>query len=320
MFILGYEEETPPESFLRLVEEGLGGVIFFTRNIKSREQFQNAVELIKSRKNPELPLFLSIDQEGGRVERTLNLHCGSKYLNARTAAEKGEEFVAEQTSQIAAELKDFGLNMNFAPVLDVDTNPKNPVIAERSYSSDPQIVSKIGEISAKTYLENGILPVGKHFPGHGETSVDSHVAMPELGLSLEELEKTHIAPFKSLINKGVLPVVMAAHIHYTAFDSQKTPASISKNVLTGYLRGDLGFDGLIISDDMVMGGITGFTPFEACKKGIEAGINMFIYRDASPETLCLIDKITAAVERDEIDINKVEESLKLIRQAFTWVC
>ena len=308
MFILGYEEEIPPESFLRLVKKGLGGVIFFTRNIKTVQQFKNAVHTIKTAEKPAIPLFLSIDQEGGRVERTLNIHNGSHYLSAQAAAEKGEEFVKVQTQNIANELKEFGLNMNFAPVLDVNTNPKNPVIAERSFSSSPELAAKFGKICAKTYLENGIIPVGKHFPGHGETSVDSHKAMPVLDLSKQELEAVHIKPFEELIKADLLPAIMVAHIHYTAFDKNKIPASISKNVIENYLLKKLDYKGLVISDDMVMGGIKGFSSFEACKRGIEAGINLFIFRNADEQTKDLIERLALAAENGSVDTSKIDDS------------
>lgn len=317
MFIIGYEGEDPLScpNFLDALGKGLGGVIFFTQNIKTREQFKKSVSDIKKH-SKTLP-FLSIDQEGGRVERTLNLYDGQKYLCARDAAQKGEDFVAEQTTAIAKELKDFGLNMNFAPVLDVDTNPDNPVIAERSYSNNPEIVTKMGAVSAKTYLENGIIPVGKHFPGHGETSVDSHIDMPELHLTLEELEKTHILPFKALIK--TLPAIMIAHIHYTAFPTP-LPASISKPIIDGYLRKTLKFDGLVISDDMVMGGIKKFSPIDAVTKGIEAGVNMFIFRNSDEATIDLIEQVIKKVRAGEIDIAKIEESFEKIKKIKSNCC
>lgn len=312
MFILGYEEDMPSDEFLKLIDDGLGGVIFFTRNIKTPEQFKSAVKKIKSHENRQNPLILSIDQEGGRVERTLNIYNGSHYLSAKDSAQKGTEFVEQQTKNIAFELKNFGLNMNFAPVLDVNTNQDNPIIGNRSYSQNPDKVIKFGSIAAKTYLENGITPVGKHFPGHGDTSVDSHKAMPVVDSNLEELEKTHIKPFKALIDKELLPAIMVAHIHYKAFEEKPLPASVSKNVIQNYLRNKLNFNGIVISDDMVMGGIKGFSSFEACKLGIDAGINMFIFRDANKETLELIDKLTLETEKGNIDISKINESIEKI--------
>ncbi len=311
MFILGLSGDSLLENpnFLNALKSNLGGAIFFTQNINSEDKFKKLVQDINQ--NAMSPLFLSIDQEGGRVERTLNLHNGPKYLNARESAKNGIEFVEKQTLRIAEELKLFGLNMNFAPVLDVDTNPNNPIISERSYSSNPDVVVEFGRIAAQVYLNNGIIPVGKHFPGHGETSVDSHLAMPELNLSLEELEKIHIKPFKELIKE--LPAVMVAHIYYSAFDKEKIPASISKNVIEGYLRSTLKFDGLVISDDMVMGGIKSFSSVEACLRGIDAGINMFIFRDSDDETIQLIDTIINKAENGEVDMKQINYSLECIK-------
>ena len=309
MFILGYEEENPSANagFMRALASGLGGVIFFTRNILDKERFKDTVKVIKT--NSLYSPFLSIDQEGGRVERTLNLYGGSHYLSARAATKKGTDFVRQQTQWICEELNYFGLNMNFAPVLDVDTNPNNPVIADRAYSNDPDEVIRYGKIVIDTFKQNNIIPVGKHFPGHGETKVDSHLDMPVLDMSMQELEQVHVKPFKELA--PCLPAIMAAHIHYKAFDKEKIPASISKNVLN-YLRTSIGFNGIIISDDMVMGGVKRFSAFDACKKGIMAGINMFIYRNADEKTLSLIEQIIKAVKNGEIPQSKIDESVNLI--------
>lgn len=309
MFILGYEGENPKScvEFMNALKSGLGGVIFFSRNIAEKEQFRNTVQIINE--NALFPLFLSIDQEGGRVERTINLYGGAHYLSARAAAQKGESFVKQQTQWISQELNYLGLNMNFAPVLDVDTNPDNPIIADRAYSNDPAVVIKYGKIAIDTYKQNGIIPVGKHFPGHGNTSVDSHLDMPVENLSMSELENIHIKPFKALIND--LPAIMVAHVHYTAFDSQKVPASISQNVIN-YLRNSMNFDGLIISDDMVMGGIKRYTPYEACKRGIIAGVNMFIYRNADEKTAHLIEQIADGVKKGEIPESKIDDSVNYI--------
>lgn len=311
IFILGYEGDKPfaCSNLVNALKAGLGGVIFFTQNITDADGFKKSVQQIKD--ISILPPFLSIDQEGGRVERTLNLYGGSHYVSARAAAQKGEDFVKEQTEQIAKELKDFGLNMNFAPVLDVDTNPNNPIIAERSFSYDSDEVIKFGKIAAQTYLKNGIIPVGKHFPGHGDTFLDSHKDMPEVNLNLESLENIHIKPFKALLND--LPAIMAAHVHYSAFNKEKIPASISPEILNGYLRQNLGYKGLIISDDMVMGGIKKFSSYEACKRAINAGVNMFIFRNADDAVMELISSIIKAVKNNEIGIEKIDKSIEYIK-------
>ncbi len=314
MFILGFEGTNPllneNKGFINALEQGLGGVIFFTQNIKDKNTLQDSIKIIN--KKALIKPFLSIDQEGGRVERTQNIYNGSHYKDARTSAKLGEDFVKRQSKQLSKELKEFGFNMNFAPVLDVDTNPKNPIIAERSFSSNPDEVIKYGKIVIDEYLKNKIIPVGKHFPGHGETFVDSHKEMPVLDLSLNELERTHIKPFKSLT--PFLPAVMVAHIHYKAFDNEQIPASISQNVIKKYLRKTLNFKGLIISDDMVMGGIKGFSSIDACIKGINAGINMFIFRNSDSKTLSLIEKLENAANQGEIDIKNIDKSVELINK------
>lgn len=311
MFILGFEGENPrscPE-FVKALKTGLGGVIFFTHNISDKERFKDAVQTIKN--DALLPPFLSIDQEGGRVERTLNLYGGPHYLSARKAAKKGAETVKQQSQWISEELKYLGLNMNFAPVLDVDTNPGNPVIGDRSYSSNPEEVIKFGKIALKTYQKNGIIPVAKHFPGHGDTALDSHREMPVVDLSFKALENIHLRPFKELLDD--IPAIMAAHVNYSAFDKEKIPASVSSNVISGYLRKTLGYKGVVISDDMVMGGIRRFTPYEACIRGINAGVNMFIYRNTDESVIGLIEDIIASVKRGETDVNKIDESVKYIK-------
>lgn len=314
MFILGYEGENPlsekNKGFISALNSGLGGVIFFTQNIKSRDSFKKAVNDIKV--NSLIKPFLSIDQEGGRVERTQNIYNGTKYCSSNECVKRGLEFTMQQTSDIAKDLKDLGLNMNFAPVLDVNTNPHNPIIGERSFSDNPEIVSKYGKVVSEIYLRNGIIPVGKHFPGHGDTAVDSHKEMPYVGLPLYKMEEIHMKPFASLVN--VLPAIMIAHVHYSCFDKEEIPASVSSNVIQGYLRKNLGFKGLVVSDDMVMGGIKKFSSLQACIMAINAGVNMFIFRNSDEKTLCLFDELEKATEEGIVNIENINKSVEIIKR------
>lgn len=309
MFILGLAGENLSDNpnLVNALHGGLGGVIFFTQNIKSPEQFKKLVSDIK--KEVEIPLFLSIDQEGGRVERTENIFrgkCGDKkFLSAKFSAQKGEDFLKEQTEKISRLLKDFGLNLNFAPVLDVNTNPDNPIIGERAFSNDTDEVIKFGKIVVDTYLKNGIIPCTKHFPGHGDASVDSHITLPRIDLSLEEMEKYHIRPFREVDSS----VIMVAHLHCTAFDKEEIPSSMSKNVIN-YLRNDIGYNGLLITDDMVMGAIK--EGLEACVKAIKAGVNILLYRNSCDETIQIIENLALLAENDEDLFNKIEESCQKI--------
>lgn len=304
MFIIG----TDGGGFEKALSHPLGGLIFFTHDIQSKTQFKNFIDGIKSKSSA--PLFLSIDQEGGRVERTENIHNKKKYLSARFAYEKDGEFLRNQTKQIALELKNFGINLNFAPCIDVNTNPNNPIIGERSFSDNPDEVIKAQTIVIKEYQANGILPCVKHFPGHGDADTDSHLSLPVIDLPLDIMEKIHIKPFKSAIENGI-EMIMAAHLHCTCFDKETIPASLSKNAL-GYLRNVLNYKGIIISDDMIMKGVSAYGAAEACVKGIKAGLNMFIYRNSTPETIAAIEKIAELAKSDTELSNCIENSYNLI--------
>lgn len=307
MFILGLEGDdlNANPNLKKALQNGLGGVIFFTQNIKSTQQFKNLIKDIKE--NSSIIPFLSIDQEGGRVERTENIHNGKKYFSAKFAAEKGEKFLIEQTKEISAELKDYGINLNFAPCLDVNTNPNNPIIGERAFSNDPDEVIKFGKSVTKTYLNNDIVPCLKHFPGHGDASVDSHKALPKIDLSFEEMEKTHIKPFREVSS----PMIMVAHLHCTCFDKDENPTSLSKNAI-GYLRNEIGFDGVVITDDMVMGGVLGLDGTSACARAIKAGVDVLLYRDSFDETIQIIEKLAQMAKSDEYLRENIEKSWERI--------
>ena len=306
-FILGTQDAFGSRNlFNTALADGLGGVIFFTRDITSKEQFTEFVNEIKKKANR--PLFLSIDQEGGRVERTENIH--ARYLSPKYAYEKGEDFLKEQTRKIAQELKRYGLNLNFAPCADVNTNPKNPIIGERAFANNPEDVSKGVKIVSEIYQKNGIIPCLKHFPGHGDANADSHKTLPEIDLSMDDMEKYHIRPFKENID---CEMIMAAHLHCSCFDKDVIPSSLSKNVI-GYLRNILNYQGVVISDDMVMKGVQDFGSVEACKMAILAGVDMFIFRDADENAINTIEEIAKLAEQDSELKNAIMNSNKRIEK------
>lgn len=284
----------------KALAKGLGGVIFFTHDIHSKEQFQALINDIKQK--AVYKLFLSIDQEGGRVERTESIH--ARYLSPRFAYERGEDFLRNQAKKIAQELKDYGINLNFAPCADVNTNPKNPIIGERAFSSITYDVVNAVKIVSETYRQNGIIPCLKHFPGHGDASMDSHLTLPIIDLPMSTMETVHIKPFKENLNSEM---IMAAHLHCTCFDKEPIPASLSKNVI-GYLRNVLKYDGIIITDDMVMKGVQNFGSVQACKMAINAGVDMFIFRDADENAVNTIEQLIVDVKEDEVLMAKILES------------
>ena len=304
MFILGLDGG----GYHQALKDGLGGIIFFTKDIQTPEQFKKLTADI--RQEAKIEPFLSIDQEGGRVERTENLHNGKKYLSAKYAFEKGAEFLKHQTEEIAKELSSYGINLNFAPCVDVNTNPNNPIIGERAFSSDTDEVIEGEKIVSDVYRRNGIIPCVKHFPGHGDASADSHLTLPEINLDFQTLEKYHIKPFKAAIDSGI-EMIMIAHLHIPYFEKGIIPASLSKNVIN-YLRNNLGYKSVIISDDMIMKGVADFGAVDACERGIRAGLNMFIYRNSNPETINIIDTIAKKAENDIELKNNIEKSYELI--------
>lgn len=316
MFIMGMEGGNLSDNpnLIQALNNGLGGVIFFTQNIKTKNQFKKLVNDIKH--EALIPPFLSIDQEGGRVERTENLFggkCrgkseGKQFLSAKYAAQKGYNFLEEQTEEIAKLLKELGLNLNFAPVLDVNTNPNNPIIGERAFSDNSDEVVKCGNIVVKTYLENGIMPCTKHFPGHGDASIDSHISLPRIDLSMEELEKNHIRPFKEVYS----PMIMVAHLHCIAFDKEEIPSSLSKNVI-GYLRNNLNYNGLIITDDMIMGGVNSQAgSIDLAVQAIKAGVNILLYRNSFDETMQIINELAELAQKDKNLLKNIETSYEKI--------
>lgn len=304
MFILG----TDGDGYKKALTNGLGGMIFFTKDIQTPNQFKTLINDIKS--ISKITPFLSIDQEGGRVERTENIHNGKKYLSAKFAFEKGEDFLKKQTENIANELKSYGINLNFAPCIDVNTNPNNPIIGERAFSNTPDDVIRAEKIVSQTYRENGIIPCAKHFPGHGDANTDSHLTLPEINLTLQEMEKTHIKPFKACAKN--IEMVMVAHLHCTCFEKDVIPTSLSKKTIS-YLREKLGFEGVTISDDMIMKGVAKFGNVEACEMGIRAGLNMFIYRNSTPQTINIIETIAKKAETDDELRQNIEKSYEKIR-------
>lgn len=298
MFILGLGNHH------KALKEGLGGVIFFTKDIQNEEQLKKDIENIKQ--DSLIPPFISVDQEGGRVERTENIR--PKRLSPKFAYKQG--ILETQSKEIAKELKEWGFNLNFAPCTDVNTNPQNPIIGERAFADNPEEVIEGANIFINSMREYGIIPCIKHFPGHGDADKDSHLTLPVINLSREEMENVHIKPFAAAI-KNNIEMIMAAHLYCPCFDKEEVPASLSKNVL-GYLRNNLGYDGVIVSDDMIMKGVQAYGSLEACLMGIYAGINMFIFRNSDNEILKMIDKLCSVVEKDDNLRKKVMESYEKI--------
>ena len=295
MIIVGIDESKITERTRKLIlKYKIGGIILYRKNFKSYEEMVKLIKDLKELNSQnKIPLFISIDQEGGRVNRMPKEFLNLPVANL-IATKMGEVGVREAASIISEILSKAGFNMNFAPVLDLkrfDTK----AIGDRSFCKDYKKVSKYGLIQINEYKAKNIIAVAKHFPGHGDASADSHLTLPMIDLLLEEMERTHIKPFANCAKN--IEMVMIAHLHCTCFEKEVIPASLSKNAIS-YLRNKLGFDGITISDDMIMKGVAGFGNEKACEMGIRAGLNMFIYRNSTPETINIIETIAKKAEMD----------------------
>ena len=304
MFILG----VGGLSLKQALTKGLGGIILFAKDIKTEEQLTELIREVKSQ--ALVAPFISIDQEGGRVERTETLR--PRRLSAKYAFEKGEEFLKTQSNEISKELANWGFNLNFAPCIDVNSNPRNPIIGERAFSDNPDDVIKGMNIFIEESRKNNVIPCVKHYPGHGDADKDSHLTLPRINLTFDEMKKYHIKPFEEAV-KNDIEMIMAAHLHCTCFDTDVIPTSLSRNAIR-YLRNELNYNGVIISDDMFMKGVQDFGSLEACIMGIKAGLDMFIFRESDDKTLEMIENLVVEVEKDENLKKMVLESNSRIKR------
>ena len=283
------------------IEQGkIGGVLIQWGNYSLRET-RRLVDKLQSwaAKSPhKIPLLISIDYEGGTVYTPVTL--GFDYLptNMFLAASRDEEKTAALAYLAGQELRRAGVHINFSPVLDVNSNPRNPIIGVRSFGSDPKVVTSMGLALINGFKAAGIVPIVKHFPGHGDTQVDSHYAVPVVEVSKKELKRVHLAPFQAAFDAGV-PGVMTGHVLYKALD-KKDVASFSKPILQDLLRGEMGFKGLVVTDSLDMKGATSFCTIAGCAvRSLRAGADMILLgRYIQP--LTLFDQIDEEVTEQKL--------------------
>ncbi len=289
----------------------VGGMILYANNLQTPAQAITLInDLMAANTDNRLPLFIGTDQEGGNVVR-LPGALKNFPTNKRIGAINEPQFSYEIGSLLGEQLKAFGFNLDFAPVLDVNSNPRNPVIGDRAFSDKPHIVSELGIQTMKGLESQQVIPVIKHFPGHGDTSVDSHLALPKVMKSLEELNKLELIPFKAAIENGA-DVVMVAHILLPKID-ETYPSSMSKEIITGILREQLGFDGVVMTDDMTMGAIANhFEMGQAAVDAVKAGNDIVLIAHGFSNITSAIEAVKAAVNNGEITEDRINESVRRI--------
>lgn len=283
----------------------VGGVVMFAKNIASPEQITQFNRDLQS--ISRIPLFISVDEEGGLVSRLANSKAFDlpQYQSAASIQDAAQAF--EMGSTIGGYLKEYGFNMDFAPVADVNTNPDNPVIGTRAFSSDPETAAQLASAMAEGLRQQEIIAVFKHFPGHGDTAEDSHTGIAISYKTAEEMRACEWLPF---LEAESTDCVMVGHIAVPEITGDLTPASLSHPVVTGILREELGFQGLVVTDSLAMGAITGeYPPGEAALAALEAGCDLLLMPNGLAEAF---DAVVAAVEDGTYSEAKLDETVSRI--------
>jgi beta-N-acetylhexosaminidase len=309
LLIVGFNgSRLPPELKSLEKEFGLGGVILFARNVEDPEQVAE-LSYEAARLNPDLPLWVSIDQEGGRVARLKSPF--TEWPPMAALGRSGNVALAERFARaLAAELKAVGITLDYAPVLDVHTNPKNPVIGDRALAENARTVAELGSAIVRTLQGEGIAACGKHFPGHGDTSTDSHQELPLVEHPPERLRETEFVPFKAAIEARVA-TIMTAHVFVPSLDD-RLPATLSRRIVTDILRDELKYDGVILSDDLEMKAIANTYQVPAAAiMALEAGCDGALICSGDHDTqVAALEALIHAVEEERLPLTRIQVALK----------
>lgn len=287
-----------------------GGVVLFAQNLSSVPQTAALIRQLQA--ESAIPLFVGVDEEGGLVSRL----SAAKGLGAVTMPSAftigltGEESLAyESAVAIARQLSVLGFNLDFAPVADVHTNPNNPVIGRRAYGTTPELVSRMIASAIEGFREEGILPVAKHFPGHGDTQTDSHLGLAVVPHNRTRMDEVELAPFRTAISADI-PMIMTAHVNTPGISERDLPATLNPDILTDLLRNELGYDGLILTDAMEMGAITEhYGEAESIVMAVEAGADMLLV-PVSLDRAC--EALLNAVNSGRVSEARIDASVQRI--------
>jgi len=317
LLIFGFDGTTLTQHAQDMIKNyAPGGVVLFRRNFSDREQIRTLIEHLQSfnkQYHPASPpLFITLDHEGG-TNVSLSKGVTPFPTNMAMGNVKKLSKIGRMFETIAQELYSLGFNMILGPCIDVNDNPNNPIIGLRSFGSDPELVGKVGRVAVKGLIDGGLIPVVKHFPGHSNTDADSHVSLPTVKRTRSQMDRIDLLPFRTVIKKNV-PAIMTAHVYYPTCDpSEKIPATCSYNVITKLLRHKLGFDGLVITDDMEMNGVRKSMGLEnGIRKALSAGIDMFLLGHSIQRQMDAGEYLKEAVNTGEIHLSRIENSVDKI--------
>jgi beta-N-acetylhexosaminidase len=298
-----------------VVERKVGGIFLDMESLINPEQVRvltDGLQQAALEADPGIPLFISADYVAGagcKLQRGAVHFPKNKVLGV-----VGDAGFAYESGRITAEESlAMGVNFNYSPVVDINNNPDNPVIGTHSFGEDRELVAKLARSVIEGYQDHGLIATAKHFPGHGDTNVDSHLALPVLTFPTERLEGFELAPFREAISAGV-EAIMVGHIAVPAWDSSFCPASLSKEITTGWLRNKLGFTGLIVTDGLSMKGVTALYSIpDACILALEAGADILLATGETPgEEAAMVEAVVTAVRDGRLSIDRIEQSVTRI--------
>lgn len=302
----GFVGLDPEPAFVDLIHNGqVGGAILFRRNIESPEQTRDLLRRLAGLPAPRALMF-SVDQEGGRVQRLLSPF--PELPPMRTFGQARRKTLTRRIGALLGRtLKAVGFHQDFAPVLDVDSNPANPVIGDRAFSNDPNVVARLGAAFIDGLQSEGIAACAKHFPGHGDTQVDSHLALPRLDHDLERLRRIELVPFRAAVATDVASI-MTAHILFAAFDDEH-PATLSEKVMGPLVRDEIGYRGVVVSDDLEMRAIADHYGIgDAAVRALRAGCDQILICKHPALVSEAYEAIVKAVEAGQLSKHRLAEA------------
>ena len=315
-FMAGFDGLEPSADVKRLLRDfGVGSAILFARNVDGPEQVADLVRELQSIARDaghDLPLLVAVDQEGGRVQRLRGPW--TVWPALRAVGRLGSEDHARRMGEaIAAELVACGIRCDFAPVVDVDTNPRNPVIGDRSFGHDPDVVARLGAGMIRGLQDGGVAACAKHFPGHGDTSVDSHFDLPVVDHSRSRLDDVELRPFRKAVEAGVA-TIMTAHVLVRELDDA-APATLSPLVIETLLRKEMKYDGVVVSDDLEMKAIAArWPPGEAAVLAAKAGCDILPVCASTDAQVEAIEGLVRAIESEEVRFSDMDVSCDRVRR------
>ncbi len=316
LFIIGLSGKTLTQQEQKfLIENDIGGVILFDRNIESPEQVHalcSEIQKLRHKQATQAPLFISIDMEGGRVMRFKAPFTKWPPL-ARVGDLESTSVAFRFANAMGAELNAVGVNLDFAPCVDVFSNPKNAIIGDRSLSTNAETVAKLASALVRGYIKSAVIPCAKHFPGHGNTLLDSHFDLPVEDIDMKRLQDVELVPFKKVF-RSQLEMVMTAHIKFTAIDPE-WPITLSEKAIKNFLRKDLRYRNIVISDDLDMKALTkNYDKEKIPVQALKAGCDILLYCNEPDSPPLGLEMIAKALKDKTIDEASITESLKRVEK------